>query len=61
MHTRAPALSGRERLAAAALIPAIRLVGDLAKMLGYPIGIWRRWRSPELRSEIERYRSDDRR
>ena len=59
LHARAPALSGRELLAAAALIPAIRLVGDLAKMLGYPAGVWRRWRSAELRSEIERYRHDE--
>jgi glycosyltransferase involved in cell wall biosynthesis len=57
LRARAPALSPRELLAAAALIPAIRMVGDLAKMLGYPTGVWRRWRSAELRSEIERYRS----
>ena len=56
LRVRAPALSPRERLAAAALIPAIRLVGDLAKMLGYPFGVWRRWRSAELRSQIEQYR-----
>jgi hypothetical protein len=24
------------------LIPAIRIVGDVAKMLGYPAGVW--WR-----------------
>lgn len=30
------------RLRAFALIPIIRLVGDLAKMIGYPIGVW--WR-----------------
>jgi glycosyltransferase involved in cell wall biosynthesis len=55
-HTRAPALAGRELLAAAALIPAIRLVGDVAKMLGYPSGVWRRWRSAALRAEVEQYR-----
>jgi len=27
---------------ALALVPAIRLVGDVAKMLGYPVGVW--WR-----------------
>ena len=32
------------RARAFALIPIIRLVGDLAKMLGYPIGLWWRWR-----------------
>ena len=57
LHARAPALAPRELLAAAALIPIIRLVGDLAKMLGYPAGVWCRWRSAELRSEIEKYRN----
>jgi len=32
------------------------IVYDLAKMLGYPAGVWRRWRSAELRREIEAYR-----
>jgi glycosyltransferase involved in cell wall biosynthesis len=32
------------RLRAFALIPIIRLVGDAAKMLGYPVGLWWRWR-----------------
>lgn len=31
------------RLRALALIPIIRLVGDVAKMLGYPVGLWWRW------------------
>jgi hypothetical protein len=31
-----------ERLYAFMLIPAIRIVGDVAKMLGYPAGVW--WR-----------------
>ncbi len=57
LRARAPAISLRELLVAAALIPAIRLVGDLAKMLGYPAGVWRRWRSADLRSEIEKYRN----
>lgn len=36
------------RLRALALIPIIRLVGDVAKMLGYPVGLWwrRRHRPP---------------
>ena len=25
------------------LIPTIRIIGDLAKMVGYPIGIWKRF------------------
>jgi glycosyltransferase involved in cell wall biosynthesis len=32
------------RLRAFALIPVIRFVGDIAKMLGYPAGVWWRWR-----------------
>jgi glycosyltransferase involved in cell wall biosynthesis len=35
-------LCHRERLAALAWVPAIRLIGDVAKMLGYPAGLW--WR-----------------
>ncbi len=31
------------RLRAFALIPIIRLLGDIAKMIGYPIGVWWRW------------------
>ncbi len=33
------------RLRAFALIPIIRLVGDVAKMVGYPVGLWWRWRN----------------
>ncbi len=32
-----------ERLAALALVPLIRLTGDIAKMVGYPVGVWQRW------------------
>jgi glycosyltransferase involved in cell wall biosynthesis len=55
LRCRAPALSANELMAAVALIPAIRLVGDLAKMAGYPAGVWRRWRSAELRKQIREY------
>jgi glycosyltransferase involved in cell wall biosynthesis len=35
-------LSVAERVQAIALVPILRLVGDLAKMLGYPVGVcWR--------------------
>lgn len=35
-------LSANERLVAIGLVPVIRFVGDVAKMLGYPVGIgWR--------------------
>lgn len=37
-----PALSFKDQLVALASIPIIRLVGDLAKMIGYPVGVW--WR-----------------
>jgi hypothetical protein len=30
---------------AVALVPVIRCVGDVAKMLGYPVGVWWRWTS----------------
>lgn len=33
------------RLRAFALIPIIRLVGDIAKMIGYPVGLWWRWKN----------------
>lgn len=36
-------LSPRECLAALAWVPIIRLTGDVAKMLGYPVGVWWRW------------------
>jgi hypothetical protein len=31
-----------DRLYALALVPIIRLTGDIAKMIGYPVGVW--WR-----------------
>lgn len=55
LRQRAPALSGKQLFIAAALIPAIRLVGDLAKMAGYPVGVWRRLRSATLQQEIRAY------
>ena len=58
VRARAPGLSGSELLAAAALIPAIRLVGDVAKMIGYPAGIWKRWRASELRQSVQAYWKD---
>ncbi len=33
------------RLWALSLIPIIRFMGDLAKMIGYPIGLWWRWQN----------------
>ena len=41
------ALSWSQRCYAALLVPAIRLVGDVAKMIGYPAGwAWRLRHSP---------------
>ncbi|MBX3013165.1 MAG: glycosyltransferase [Caldilineaceae bacterium] len=37
-------LSPTAWLLAALLVPLIRLVGDVAKMTGYPVGRWWRWR-----------------
>ena len=34
-----------QRLQAALLTPVIRAVGDVAKMVGYPVGLWWRWRN----------------
>jgi glycosyltransferase involved in cell wall biosynthesis len=36
-------LGGLDIARALMLVPVIRLVGDLAKMLGYPVGVWWRW------------------
>jgi glycosyltransferase involved in cell wall biosynthesis len=44
-------LAPADRLSAVLLIPVIRLVGDVAKMLGYPAGwVWRirHWDRPEI-------------
>ncbi len=32
-----------ERLRAALWVPIIRITGDVAKMVGYPVGLWWRW------------------
>ncbi len=32
----------RRRIAAVSLVPVIRLLGDAAKMMGYPVGVWLR-------------------
>jgi len=37
-------LSVTERLIALGWMPIIRIVGDIAKMVGYPVGVWWRWR-----------------
>ena len=42
LRPRLRALPLRERFIALCWLPIIRLTGDLAKMLGYPVGVW--WR-----------------
>ncbi len=45
-----------DRLKAILLVPVIRVVGDVAKMLGYPVGLAWRWRNrhrPEVHWQIE--------
>ncbi len=37
-------LSLAQKLRAALWVPVIRVTGDLAKMIGYPVGMWWRWR-----------------
>ncbi len=49
-----PVIAGQapwEGLYALALVPVIRVVGDVAKMVGYPVGLWWRWRNRH-RAEI---------
>ncbi|MGE5602107.1 MAG: glycosyltransferase, partial [Nitrososphaerales archaeon] len=51
LYKRLPALTPAERARAIALVPAIRTLGDLAKMAGYPAGwVWRvrNWGRPEI-------------
>lgn len=44
-------LTPQQRLQAALLVPVIRIVGDWAKMAGYPVGLWWRWRN-RRRAEV---------
>jgi hypothetical protein len=36
-------MNNLERLRAALWVPIIRVTGDVAKMAGYPAGMWWRW------------------
>lgn len=58
LRTIGAGLSPTQWLQAALLTPLIRVVGDAAKMVGYPVGLWWRWQQrqrPELhwREELE--------
>ena len=46
-----------DRLKAALLVPVIRLVGDVAKMIGYPAGLAWRWRN-RRRPEVHWWRRE---
>jgi glycosyltransferase involved in cell wall biosynthesis len=52
---RAPALGGNRLLRASAMIPCIRLVGDVAKIAGYAAGVARRKRTPALQQAVAEY------
>ncbi len=43
------AFSIADKLRACAWVPLIRITGDVAKMLGYPVGVW--WRARQLGKE----------
>ncbi|MCS6910393.1 MAG: glycosyltransferase [Anaerolineales bacterium] len=43
-------LGWRDRLLVLVLIPIIRITGDVAKMLGYPVGVWWRLSGQRTRS-----------
>ena len=48
------------KLRALALVPVIRFVGDVAKMIGYPVGLWRRRQGQaDLTSEYARQEVGD--
>lgn len=48
-------LTGVEWIVAALLIPLIRVVGDVAKMVGYPVGLW--WRRQRRHDARLRWRT----
>jgi glycosyltransferase involved in cell wall biosynthesis len=45
VHEEKPLPGAEGRAASYALVPAIVVVGDVAKMIGYPQGLWERWRA----------------
>lgn len=50
-------VNGWQVLLAAVLVPGIRVVGDVAKMLGYPAGWWFLYRRSQLRAERNAWRA----
>ena len=53
-YKRLPALwrgySLRDKIRAVLWVPVIRITGDVAKMIGYPVGVWWRFRQRGGRS-----------
>lgn len=47
-------LDNLQKLRAVLWVPIIRVIGDIAKMVGYPVGLWWRWRHQD---EIPDWRS----
>jgi hypothetical protein len=45
VHEERPFATRRGMAAAYSLVPVILIVGDVAKMIGYPQGLWERWRA----------------
>lgn len=43
-------LNGRDKVITALWVPIIRVVGDVAKMVGYPVGLWWRWRQRDRKA-----------
>jgi glycosyltransferase involved in cell wall biosynthesis len=44
-------LQPRDQARALLLVPLLRAIGDIAKMAGYPVGLWWRWRRYGLRRD----------
>lgn len=42
-------LSLAQKVQATLWVPLIRVIGDVAKMIGYPVGLWWRWRNGPVR------------
>ncbi len=47
-----------EKLQAIAWVPVIRVTGDVAKMIGYPVGVWWRWTTANGRLRRDRRRPE---
>ncbi|MEY3989856.1 MAG: hypothetical protein RI985_937 [Chloroflexota bacterium] len=50
-------VNGWQSLLAGVLVPGIRVIGDVAKMIGYPMGWWTLYRKPQLLIERNQWRA----